>query len=160
MARQTLQSQQLGTPPSGPHNSKPERSRLTANAITGLKPGKTRYEVTDPGSTGLQLRVMPIGSKHWFFPYYWRNRRQRLARWPHACRARSSSATPNFQRPTASAVRPWRVRTSRHATSPGRATAATALPSCLESVSYTHLRHRGHGTNDVGTRGCERYRAQ
>jgi hypothetical protein len=45
------------------HDSKPEGSRLTTNAITGLKPRRTRYAVTDPGSAGVRLRVMPGGAK-------------------------------------------------------------------------------------------------
>ena len=68
----------------GRHDTKPEVSRLTTNAITGLKPRRTRYDVTDPGSAGVQLRVMPGGAKCWYFRFYWRNKRQRLGlgQWP------------------------------------------------------------------------------
>jgi len=84
MAQQPLEHPKTGSPQSGPHDSKPQGSRLTGNAITGLKPREALYEVTDPGSAGLKLRVMPSGSKYWFFRFYWRNRRQRLAlgQWP------------------------------------------------------------------------------
>ena len=84
MAQQPLEHPKTGTPQSGPHDSKPQGSRLTGNAITGLKPREALYEVTDPGSAGLKLRVMTSGSKYWFFRFYWRNKRQRLAlgQWP------------------------------------------------------------------------------
>ena len=48
MAQLQLQNQELGTP-SAAHDTKAESARLTANSITGLKPRKTLYEVTDPG---------------------------------------------------------------------------------------------------------------
>ena len=98
MAQQPLEHPKTGTPQSGPHDSKPQGSRLTANAITGLKPREALYEVTDPGSAGLKLRVMPSGSKYWFLRFYWRNKRQRLAlgQWPAVglaeARARSQKA--------------------------------------------------------------------
>jgi hypothetical protein len=73
-------NQALGVPQSGRHDSKPEGGRLTANAIT--RPA--RYDVTDPGGAGVQLRVMPSGAKRWYFRFYWCNKRQRLGlgRWP------------------------------------------------------------------------------
>ena|SRR5579859_2239405 len=43
------------------HDSKPEGSRLPTNAITGLKPRRTRYDVTDQGCARVQRRVMPSG---------------------------------------------------------------------------------------------------
>jgi hypothetical protein len=54
-------------PQSGRHDTKPEGSRLTTNAITGLKPRRTRYDVTDACSAGVELRVMPGGAKCWYF---------------------------------------------------------------------------------------------
>ena len=84
--RAQLQSrnQALGVPQSGRHDSKPEGGRLTANAITGLKPRRASYDVTDPGGAGVQLRVMPSGTKRRYFRFYWRNKRQRLGLglWP------------------------------------------------------------------------------
>jgi integrase len=84
MAQPQLRNQAPGEPQSGRHNTKPEGSRLTTNAITGLKPRRTRFDVTDPGSAGVQLRVMPGGAKCWYFRFYWGNKRQRLAlgQWP------------------------------------------------------------------------------
>jgi len=84
MAQLQLRDQALGVPQSGRHDTKPAGSRLTTNAITGLKPRRARYEVTDPGCAGVQLRVMPSGAKCWYFRFYWQNERQRLAlgRWP------------------------------------------------------------------------------
>ena len=84
MAQHQLQNQTHGVPQSGRHDTKPEGSRLTTNAVTGLKPRRTRYDVTDPGCAGVQLRVMPSGAKCWHFRFYWRNKRQRLAlgHWP------------------------------------------------------------------------------
>ena len=98
MAQLQLRNQALGVPQSGRHNTKPEGSRLTTNAITGLKPRRTRYDVTDPGSAGVQLRVMPGGAKCWYFRFYWRNKRQRLGlgQWPSVglaeARARAQKA--------------------------------------------------------------------
>jgi hypothetical protein len=63
MAQLRLRDQALGVPQSGRDDTKPEASRLTANAITGLKPRPTRYEVTNPGCAGVQLRVMPAPSE-------------------------------------------------------------------------------------------------
>ena len=54
------------------------KARLTASAIQGLKPGPRRYELTDTGCAGLQLRVETTGAKTWIFRYYWKNSRQRL----------------------------------------------------------------------------------
>jgi len=84
MARLQPRNQAPGVPQSGRHDSKPEGSRLTTNAITGLKPRRARYDVTDPGGAGVQLRVMPSGAKRWYFRFYWRNKRQRLGlgQWP------------------------------------------------------------------------------
>src|ERR1700722_14925019 len=84
MAQPQPRNQALGVPQSGRHNSKPEGGRLATNAITGLKPRRARYDVTDPGSAGVQLRVMPSGAKRWYFRFYWRNKRQRLGlgQWP------------------------------------------------------------------------------
>ena len=84
MARLQPRNQALGVPQSGRHDSKPEGSRLTTNAITGLKPRRARYDVTDSGGAGVQLRVMPSGAKRWYFRFYWRNKRQRLGlgQWP------------------------------------------------------------------------------
>ena len=84
MAQLHPRNQAAGVPQSGRHNSKPEGSRLTTNAITGLKARRARYDVTDPGSAGVQLRVMPSGAKRWYFRFYWRNKRQRLGlgQWP------------------------------------------------------------------------------
>src|ERR1700691_1887306 len=79
MAQPQLRNQAPGEPQSGRHNTKPEGSRLTTNAITGLKPRRTRFDVTDPGSAGVQLRVMPGGAKCWYFRVYWGNKRQRIA---------------------------------------------------------------------------------
>jgi integrase len=84
MAQLQPRNQALGAPQSGRHDSKPEGGRLTANAISGLKPCRASYDVTDPGSAGVQLRVMPSGAKRWYFRFYWRNKRQRLGLglWP------------------------------------------------------------------------------
>lgn len=84
MARLQPRNQAPGVPQSGRHDSKPEGGRLTANAITGLKPRPASYDVTDPGGAGVQLRVMPSGAKRWYFRFYWRNKRQRLGlgQWP------------------------------------------------------------------------------
>jgi integrase len=84
MAHLQPRNQALGVPQSGRHDSKPEGGRLTANAIAGLKPRPACYDVTDPGSAGVQLRVMPSGAKRWYFRFYWRNKRQRLGlgQWP------------------------------------------------------------------------------
>jgi integrase len=84
MAQLHPRNQATGVPQSGRHDSKPEGGRLTANAVTGLKPRRTRYDITDPGSAGVQLRVMPSGAKRWYFRFYWRNKRQRLGLglWP------------------------------------------------------------------------------
>jgi integrase len=84
MAHLQPRNQALGVPQSGRHDSKPEGGRLTTNVITGLKPRRARYDVTDPGSAGVQLRVMPSGAKRWYFRFYWRNKRQRLGLglWP------------------------------------------------------------------------------
>jgi hypothetical protein len=84
MAHLQPRNQALGVPQSGRHDSKPEGGRLTANAITGLKPRRASYDVTDPGGSGVQLRVMPSGAKRWYFRFYWRNKRQRLGlgQWP------------------------------------------------------------------------------
>jgi hypothetical protein len=78
MAQLQPRNQALGVPQNRRHDSKPEGSRLTTNAITGLKPRRARYDVTDPGSAGVQLRVMPSGAKRWYFRFYWCNKRQRL----------------------------------------------------------------------------------
>ena len=56
MAQLQPRNQGLGVPQNGPHDGKPEGIRLTTNAISGLKPRRTRYDVTDPGSSGVQLR--------------------------------------------------------------------------------------------------------
>jgi len=84
MAQLHPRNQAAGVPQSGRHDSKPEGSRLTTNAITGLKPRRTCYDVTDPSSAGVQLRVMPSGAKRWYLRFYWRNKRQRLGlgQWP------------------------------------------------------------------------------
>jgi len=84
MAQLHPRNQAAGVPQSGRHDSKPEGSRLTTNAITGLKPRRTCYDVTDASSAGVQLRVMPSGAKRWYFRFYWRNKRQRLGlgQWP------------------------------------------------------------------------------
>ena len=84
MAHLQPRNQALGVPQSGRHDSKPEGGRLTANAITGLKPRRASYDVTDPGGASVQLRVMPSGTKRWYFRFYWRNKRQRLGLglWP------------------------------------------------------------------------------
>jgi hypothetical protein len=79
MAQPRLRNQALGVPQSGRDDSKPEASRLTSNAIAGRKPRPTRYDLTDPGCAGVQLRVMPGGAKCWYFRFYWRNERERLA---------------------------------------------------------------------------------
>ena len=63
MIQLQLRNQALGLPQSGRHNTKLEGSRLTTNAITGLKPRRTPYDVTDPGSAGVQLRVMAGAAK-------------------------------------------------------------------------------------------------
>jgi integrase len=59
-------------------------TRLTAAAVEGLPPRASKYEVTDPGSAGLKLRVSPTGTKSWFYRFYWEGARQRLALglWP------------------------------------------------------------------------------
>jgi hypothetical protein len=49
MAQRQLRIQALRVPQSGRHDTKPEGSRLTTNAITGLTPRRTGYDVTDPG---------------------------------------------------------------------------------------------------------------
>jgi integrase len=84
MAQLQPRNQALGVPQSGRHDSKPEGGRLTANAITGLKPRPASYDVTDLGGAGVQLRVMPSGAKRWYFRFYWRNKRQwlGLGQWP------------------------------------------------------------------------------
>ena len=84
MAHLQPRNQALGVPQSGRHDSKPEGGRLTANAITGLKPRRASYDVMDPGGASVQLRVMPSGTKRWYFRFYWRNKRQRLGLglWP------------------------------------------------------------------------------
>jgi hypothetical protein len=61
MAQLQPRNQPLGVPQSGPHDSKPEGSQLTTNAITELKPRRTRYDVTHPGSSGVQLQ----GNAEW-----------------------------------------------------------------------------------------------
>ena len=60
------------------------KHRLTASAIESFKPGPRRYEITDLGCAGLQLRIETTRAKSWIFRYYWQHRRQRivLGAWP------------------------------------------------------------------------------
>jgi integrase len=59
-------------------------SRLTALSIEAMKPRRSRYEVTDLGCKGLQIRVECNGSKFWMIRYSWRRERVRLTlgAWP------------------------------------------------------------------------------
>ncbi len=52
--------------------------RLTTPKIASLKPRDARYEVTDPASPGLQLRVETTGDKRWILRFFWHGRRQRI----------------------------------------------------------------------------------
>lgn len=82
----------------GPRN--PIAARLTTTRIEALPPRPTRYEVTDPGTEGLQLRVEPSGTRGWLFRYYWLGKRVRLALgpWPDIGLAEARERALNARR--------------------------------------------------------------
>lgn len=42
---------------------------FTDKQVAAFKPKATRYEIKEPGRTGLGLRVTPKGGKTWTFVY-------------------------------------------------------------------------------------------
>ena len=77
--RRVATSKASRNPRDRPRTSGPRRlSRLTDSSIKSLTPRAERYEVTDPASPGLQVRIEASGAKHWILRFYWRGKRQRM----------------------------------------------------------------------------------
>lgn len=51
---------------------------FTDRQIAALRPKAVRYEVAEPGRTGLAVRVSPDGEKVWTFRYRWNGRQKRM----------------------------------------------------------------------------------
>lgn len=122
-----------------PHTrvERPRRySRLTASAIEGLRARPERYEITDPASKGLQLRVEATGSKSWIFRYYWDGKRQRfvLGHWPEVTLAQARELSLSAHRSLARGIDPRRAGLSVAV-----ASRSAALPSSPDGHSIEFL---------------------
>ena len=51
---------------------------FTDKQVNALRPRRTRYELPEPGRTGLTMRVSPHGVKAWCFRYRYRGEQKRL----------------------------------------------------------------------------------